>query len=63
LFPDDSGPRQLEVIERSRHGSIITRRQRVPGFIVVGEVRQQECLDLLIALNSGIPGNAEAHMN
>jgi hypothetical protein len=34
-----------------------------PQRIVVGEVRQQECLDLLIALNSGIPGNAEAYMN
>ena len=34
-----------------------------PQRIVVGEVRQQECLDLLIALNSGIPSNAEAHMN
>jgi pilus assembly protein CpaF len=34
-----------------------------PQRIVVGEVRQQECLDLLIALNSGMPGNAETHMN
>jgi pilus assembly protein CpaF len=31
-----------------------------PQRIVVGEVRQQECLDPLIALNSGMPGNAEA---
>jgi pilus assembly protein CpaF len=26
-----------------------------PSRIVVGEVRQEECLDLLIALNSGLP--------
>jgi pilus assembly protein CpaF len=30
---------------------------------VVGEVRQQECLDLLIALNSGIPGMCTIHAN
>jgi pilus assembly protein CpaF len=27
-----------------------------PERIIVGEVRQEECLDLLIALNSGLPG-------
>ena len=27
-----------------------------PSRIIVGEVRQEECLDLLIALNSGLPG-------
>jgi pilus assembly protein CpaF len=27
-----------------------------PSRIVVGEVRQEECLDLLIGLNSGLPG-------
>src|SRR3954464_8403812 len=26
-----------------------------PSRLVVGEVRQEECLDLLIALNSGLP--------
>jgi pilus assembly protein CpaF len=26
-----------------------------PNRIIVGEVRQEECLDLLIALNSGLP--------
>ena len=30
---------------------------------MVGEVRQQECLDLLIALNSGIPGMCTIHAN
>ena len=34
-----------------------------PSRIVVGEVRQEECLDLLIALNSGIPGLATIHAN
>jgi Flp pilus assembly CpaF family ATPase len=29
-----------------------------PSRIVVGEVRQEECLDLLIALNSGLPTRA-----
>ena len=32
-----------------------------PGCLVVGEVRQEECLDLLIALNSGIPGMCSVH--
>jgi pilus assembly protein CpaF len=34
-----------------------------PSRLVVGEVRQEECLDLLIALNSGIPGMASLHAN
>src|SRR5690606_8081669 len=34
-----------------------------PQRIVVGEVRQQECLDLLIALNSGMPGMSSIHAN
>jgi pilus assembly protein CpaF len=34
-----------------------------PQRIIVGEVRQQECLDLLIALNSGIPGMCTVHAN
>ena len=34
-----------------------------PQRLVVGEVRQQECLDLLIALNSGIPGMCSIHAN
>lgn len=34
-----------------------------PQRIVVGEVRQQECLDLLIALNSGLPGLCSIHAN
>ncbi|MCG7322890.1 MULTISPECIES: CpaF family protein [Arsenicicoccus] len=34
-----------------------------PSRIVVGEVRQAESLDLLIALNSGLPGMATIHAN
>ncbi|HEY9408985.1 MAG TPA: ATPase, T2SS/T4P/T4SS family [Jiangellaceae bacterium] len=34
-----------------------------PQRLVVGEVRQSECLDLLIALNSGIPGMCTLHAN
>lgn len=34
-----------------------------PSRIVVGEVRQAESLDLLIALNSGLPGMCTVHAN
>jgi pilus assembly protein CpaF len=34
-----------------------------PDRIIVGEVRQEECLDLLIALNSGTPGMCTIHAN
>lgn len=34
-----------------------------PSRIVVGEVRSEECLDLLLALNSGLPGMATVHAN
>ena len=34
-----------------------------PSRIIVGEVRQEESLDLLIALNSGLPGMASIHAN
>ena len=32
-----------------------------PGCLVIGEVRQEECLDLLVALSSGIPGMCTVH--
>ena len=34
-----------------------------PSRIVVGEVRQAECLDLLLCLNSGVPGMCSVHAN
>jgi pilus assembly protein CpaF len=34
-----------------------------PSRLVVGEVRQEECLDLLVALNSGLPGMCTLHAN
>lgn len=34
-----------------------------PTRIIVGEVRSAECLDLLLALNSGLPGLATLHAN
>ncbi len=39
-----------------------TLRMR-PTRIIVGEVRSAECLDLLLALNSGLPGMATLHAN
>jgi pilus assembly protein CpaF len=34
-----------------------------PSRVIVGEVRSQECLDLLLALNAGLPGMASLHAN
>jgi len=34
-----------------------------PQRLIVGEVRQEECLDLLISLNSGLPGMCTLHAN
>src|SRR5690625_7113617 len=34
-----------------------------PSRIIVGEVREAEALDMLIALNSGLPGLASIHAN
>ena len=34
-----------------------------PSRIVVGEVRAEECLDLLLALNAGLPGMCTVHAN
>ena len=34
-----------------------------PSRIIVGEVRSEECLDLLLALNAGLPGMCTLHAN
>ena len=34
-----------------------------PNRLVIGEVRQEECLDLLIAMNSGMPSMCSLHAN
>ncbi len=34
-----------------------------PSRMIVGEVRAEECLDLLLALNAGLPGMASLHAN
>ncbi len=34
-----------------------------PSRIIVGEVRAEECLDLLLALNAGLPGMCTVHAN
>jgi hypothetical protein len=34
-----------------------------PSRLVVGEVRAEECLDLLLALNAGLPAVATLHAN
>ena len=43
---------------------LVTEALRMrPSRIIVGEVRQAESLDLLIALNSGLPGMCTLHAN
>jgi pilus assembly protein CpaF len=34
-----------------------------PSRMIIGEVRSEECLDLLLALNAGLPGLATIHAN
>ena len=34
-----------------------------PSRLVVGEVRQEECLDLLVAMNAGMPSMCSVHAN
>ena len=34
-----------------------------PNRLVIGEVRQEECLDLLVAMNSGMPSMCSLHAN
>lgn len=34
-----------------------------PSRVIIGEVRAAECLDLLLALNAGLPGMTSIHAN
>ncbi len=44
--------------------TLVTEALRMrPDRLVVGEVRREECLDLLLALNSGVPGMGTIHAN
>lgn len=45
-----------------RHLIVESLRMR-PERIIVGEIRQREALDLLVALNSGLPGMTSIHSN
>jgi pilus assembly protein CpaF len=43
---------------------LVTEALRMrPSRLIIGEVRQAEALDLLIALNSGLPGACSIHAN
>jgi pilus assembly protein CpaF len=42
---------------------IIEALRMRPNRLIVGEVRQQEAFDLLVALNSGLPGMTSIHAN
>lgn len=42
---------------------IIESLRMRPDRIIVGEIRQREALDLLVALNSGLPGMTSIHAN
>ena len=54
----------LEGTGEIRLRRLVTEALRMrPDRIIVGEVRQEECLDLLIALNSGLPGMCSIHAN
>lgn len=60
---------QTRQLNLEGHGEIDLRRLIVealrmrPDRIIVGEVRQKEAFDLLIALNSGLPGMTSIHAN
>jgi pilus assembly protein CpaF len=54
----------LEGTGEIRLRRLVTEALRMrPSRLVVGEVREAECLDLLLALNAGIPGMGSIHAN
>ncbi len=49
---------------RSGCVSLVKQSLRMrPSRIIIGEVRAEECLDLLLALNAGLPGMTSLHAN
>src|SRR4051794_8318618 len=54
----------LEGTGAVRLGDLVKESLRMrPSRIIVGEVRAEECLDLLLALNAGLPGMCTIHAN
>src|SRR3954470_2906903 len=54
----------LEGAGEVRLRRLVTEALRMrPERLIVGEVRAEECLDLLVALNSGLPGMCTIHAN
>jgi pilus assembly protein CpaF len=57
-------PANLEGEGEIRQRRLVKEALRMrPNRVIVGEVREAECLDLLIALNSGFPGMTSIHAN
>ena len=57
-------PANLEGVGEINIRRLIKEALRMrPSRIVIGEIREVESLDLLIALNSGVPGMATLHAN
>lgn len=57
-------PASLEGTGEVRLRRLVKEALRMrPDRLIVGEVRQEECLDLLIALNCGTPGMCTVHAN
>jgi pilus assembly protein CpaF len=54
----------LEGAGEVRLRRLVTEALRMrPERLIVGEVRAEECLDLLLALNAGVPGMCTLHAN
>ena len=62
--PMQTRPASLEGTGEVRLRRLVKESLRMrPDRLVIGEVRQEEALDMLIALNSGQPGMATLHAN
>ncbi len=55
---------KLNYAETSTLRDLVRESLRMrPEYLIVGEVRGPEALDLLVALNAGVPGMATVHAN